>query len=386
MKKSSVTVVASAVGLVMLVIVLSLASNMLWGMKKEHAAERPAVLFFRPDATVAGFGAENGLSSRVLMDALGLKEPAELARKMDDLGLTDEQITERVQRARAMGSEYGTKNWVKIPIKLALWLVMVVVAFRLMRRSAVTATVRKWMYLAAVVVFGVILGNEPSPMNTLTDTVALFGQKGIIFPPRAVVLVVFLVVVVLANKFICAWGCQFGTLQDLLFRLNRDKDGKGIMPQVKLPFAVTNAVRGTVLVLFLALALGRGFDIIAPVNPFKIYMPSAVTWLGAAVLGLLLIAALFIYRPWCHLVCPFGFAGWIAEKASRFKVQVNYDTCIACEQCATACPSTVMGAILKRDRTVPDCFSCGTCIETCPTRSIEFKSGPRQAPPAGKFA
>lgn len=386
MKKSSLTVVASAVGLVMLVIALSLASNMLWGTKKEHAAERPTVLFFRPDATVAGFGAENGLSSRVLMDALGLKEPAELARKMDDLGLTDEQITERVQRARAMGSEYGTKNWIKIPIKLALWLVMVVVAFRLMRRSAVTATVRKWMYLAAVVVFGVILGNEPSPMNTLTDTVALFGQKGIIFPPRAVVLVVFLVIVVLANKFICAWGCQFGTLQDLLFRLNRDKDGKGIMPQVKLPFAVTNAVRGTVLVLFLALALGRGFDIIAPVNPFKIYMPLAVTWLGAAVLGLLLIAALFIYRPWCHLVCPFGFAGWIAEKASRFKVQVNYDTCIACEQCATACPSTVMGAILKRDRTVPDCFSCGTCIETCPTRSIEFKSGPRQAPPAGKFA
>ena len=384
-QRSGLQVAAAAAGLVLLVLALSMASNALWGMKQEHGAERPVMLLFRPDATIAGFGVENGLSSKVLMDAFGLREPAELSRKVSGLGLTDEEITARVRKATAMSSEYGSKNWVKIPIKLALWVVMVIVAFRLMRRSAVTSTVRAWMYLAAVLVFGVILGNEPSPMNTLTDTVAIFGQKGIIFPPRAVVLAAFLIIVVAANKFICAWGCQFGTLQDLLFRLNRDGDERGILKQYKLPFAVTNTVRAAVFILFLSLALGWGLDIIAPVNPFKVYMPAAVTTTGGIMLGLLLPAALFIYRPWCHLFCPFGFLGWIAEKASRFKVQVNYDTCIACEQCATSCPSTVMGAILKRDRTLPDCFACGTCIEACPTRSIEFRSGPRQAPPAGKF-
>jgi polyferredoxin len=361
------------------------ASNALWGMKKEHAAERPVVLFFRPDATIAGFGAENDLPSKLLMEAFGLQEPADLARKLSDLGLSGEQIAERVQKARAMTSEYGSKNWVKIPIKLALWLVMVIVAFRLMRRSAVTSTVRKGMYLASVLVFGVVLGNEPSPMNTLTDTIALFGRKGIIFPPRAAVLTAFLIIVVLANKFICAWGCQFGTLQDLLFRLNRDGSEQGILGQVKPPFAATNAVRGSLFILFTVLALGWGFDIIAPVNPFRIYDPAAVTAAGGVLLGLLLLAALFVYRPWCHLFCPFGFIGWLAEKASRYKIQVDYETCISCEQCAAACPSTVMGAILKRDRTVPDCFACGTCISACPTGSIAFRPGKRALPPAGKF-
>ena len=242
------------------------------------------------------------------------------------------------------------------------------------------------MYLSAVALFGVILGNEPSPLNTLTDTIALLGQKGSIFPPRAVVLTVFLVIVVLANKFICAWGCQFGTLQDLLFRLNRDRDERSILRQVKLPFAATNTVRAVVFVLFTVLALGWGLDSIAPVNPFKISMPAAVTTGGGVLLGLLLLSALFGHRPWCHLFCPFGFVGWLAEKASIFKVQVNYDTCIACKQCATACPSTVMGRILERNGTVPDCFSCGTCMNVCPTKSISFRSGKRSLAPAGKFS
>lgn len=383
-QRSRNSVAISAVFLVISVAALSWAFTGLWGGKQERSAV-PRELVIRPGMTVAEFGQANNLQNNLLKEVFDLRELSELRRQVSTYGLSAEEIAARTKKINALHEEYGAKNWIKIPIKLALWLVMLIVAFRLMRRNAVTSAVQGWMYLAAVVVFGVILGSEPSPMNTLTDTVAVFGQKGIIFPPRAVVLTAFLVIVVLANKFICAWGCQFGTLQDLLFRLNRDREGKDILRQVKLPFAVTNAVRAAVFVLFTALALGWGLDIIAPVNPFKIYMPGAVTALGAAMLGLLLLAALFVYRPWCHLACPFGFIGWLAEKASVFKIKVNYDTCIACEKCSAACPSTVMGAILKQDRTVPDCFSCGTCIETCPTGSLSFRAGKRTPPPLGKF-
>ncbi len=69
-------------------------------------------------------------------------------------------------------------------------------------------------------------------MGTIKDAIALFGAKGVIFPPRMIALTVFLLLVVLANKFICAWGCQVGTLQDLIFRLNRNKlDTKGSLRQ-----------------------------------------------------------------------------------------------------------------------------------------------------------
>jgi formate hydrogenlyase subunit 6/NADH:ubiquinone oxidoreductase subunit I len=77
--------------------------------------------------------------------------------------------------------------------------------------------------------------------------------------------------------------------------------------------------------------------------------------------------------------------GWLFEKVSRHKIQVKYDTCVACEECARACPSTVMGAILKQDRAIPDCFACNACVEVCPTDSVRFAAGSRERPPQGKF-
>jgi len=107
---------------------------------------------------------------------------------------------------------------------------------------------------------------------------------------------------------------------------------------------------------------------------------------GIAFVGAVLVLSLFTWRPWCHFLCPFGLVGWAAEKASLFKVHVDYDKCVACGACEKACPSTAMAAILRRDRVLPDCFSCGTCMETCPVKAVSFKAGRRSKPPAGKFA
>jgi NAD-dependent dihydropyrimidine dehydrogenase PreA subunit len=126
-------------------------------------------------------------------------------------------------------------------------------------------------------------------------------------------------------------------------------------------------------------------DIVEGIDPFKVFKPQVLGLLGAAFVGAILILSLFTYRPWCHFFCPFGLAGWMAEKVSLFNIKVDYDKCIACGACEKACPSTVMGAILKRDRVIPDCFACGTCIETCPAGVIALKFGKRTKPPRGKF-
>jgi NAD-dependent dihydropyrimidine dehydrogenase PreA subunit len=383
--RSGVNVLIVSLLLIAALVLLSALSMRLWGMKPETTAVS-AQITIRPDLTVAQFAEENHLPKEVLKEALGLRQESDLQRKLEELGIPHAEIEQRARKAASMSAEYGSKNWVKIPVKLAFWAALLAVMFRVMRRGGIAPAARKWYYLSSVVLFGVILGPEPSPMGTIKDTIALFGSRGIIFPPRAIVLSTFLLIVIVANKFICAWGCQFGTLQDLLFRIDRDRDERSILPQFKLPFAATNAVRVVFFLLFTVLAFGWATDIIAPIDPFRIYNPLALTLAGAVVLGTVLIASLFVYRPWCHLLCPFGFIGWLAEKASVFKIQVNYETCIACGQCSTACPSTVMEAVLKRERTIPDCFACGTCVNMCPTRSIAFRSGKRESPPPGKFA
>ncbi len=375
----------SLLGLVALVVVGSAASEKLWkGEAETVPVARPLVL--RPDMTIAEFGQENALARATLRDVFGLHSPADLEQRLSDVPLTEAEIRARVGRSVALEAEEASKNWQKILVKFGFWVAFLGTVFGFLRRGRVTPKVRRRLYLAAVVAFGVILGADPAPMGTVKDAIVLYGSSGAIFPPRIIALAVFLLLAFLANKFICSWGCQVGTLQDLVFRLNRNRSDTGEgLPQFKLPFVLTNSARVAVFALFTAVALASGTDLIHPIDPFRVYKPETLGLVGAGFVGVLLVASLFVYRPWCLFFCPFGLIGWLVEKVSWFKIRVDYGTCTACGACEKACPSTVMGAILRRDRVIPDCFACGTCVTTCPTGSIRLRAGKRDLPPPEKF-
>ena len=374
-----------SIALLVCVLLLSAVSVRVWGGKPEGKPSAE-VLVFNDEMTIAEFAQKNDLPNVVLKKAFQLQTKQELQGKLSDYNLSHAEISERVGKAMALEAEHESKNWIKIVVKFALWIVFLLGVFMLVRKRRITPALRKRLYLVAVLVFGVLLGSDPSPMGTVKDAIVLFGRTGAIFPPRMIALCVFLVMVVVANKFICSWGCQVGTLQDLIFRMNRNaKDKQGIFRQYKIPFIITNGIRIAFFCFFTAVAFLWAYDVVDPIDPFKVYKPGVVGIAGALFIGAMLVASVFIYRPWCHMFCPFGLVGWVFEKISVFKIIVDYDTCIACETCAKSCPSTVMNATLKRERVIPDCFACATCIDVCPTDSISFRAGRRPIPPAGKF-
>lgn len=234
------------------------------------------------------------------------------------------------------------------------------------------------MLLTSFILTGVILGSEPNAMSTVKDIVSAYAIKGIIFPPRLVALFVLLLVVFVANKFTCGWACQFESLQDFIFLINRNSNNKkGIFEQYKVPFSISNTIRILFFLLFVSIAFLWSTDIIEIINPFTIYNPAVLTGVGILFILFILVASLIIYRPWCHFFCPFGLVGWVVEKFSLYKIKVNYDTCTDCGECSKACPLMAMEAILKRNSVTPDCFSCGSCINACPTKSVEFNKGKR---------
>ena len=373
------------IAIVFVVLGTSALSTQLWSGKEEQLPQT-VVVDIDKNITVAEFGKKYDLDRQSLKKIFDIRSPDDLKKQVAGFGIAEERLNKKVNQVLAIQAEHASKNWFKIPLKGILWIVFLIAVFILIRKGRITSGNRKWLYIAAVGVFGVFLGSDPSPMGTVKDAIVLFGSKGVIFPPRLIAFSIFLLLVILANKFICSWGCQLGTLQDLIFRLNRDsKDRKGLFGQVKMPFIISNSIRvlfflGLILVAFIWAA-----DIIGLIDPFKIFKPQVIGITGGLFLGLILVVSLFVYRPWCHFFCPFGLVGWLAEKVSFFKIKVNYDKCISCQACSKACPSTVMDAILKRDRIVPDCFSCGTCMETCPVNAISFERGKRHRPPTGKF-
>lgn len=375
----------SFLGILIFVIIGSLYSVWLWN-KLTAPKTLNQELVVRKDISIAEVGQDNNISPKVLLKIFNLSSKSDLNKKISELRLSQDEVVSILKKGLALQAEYESKNWYKISAKFLLWFIFLALVFSLFLQNKITPRLRKRLYFIAIVGFGIILGSDPSPMGTVKDAIVLFGKDHVIFFPRLVALTVFLILVVLANKFICSWGCQLGTLQDYIFRLNRDgRDQKGIVKQVKPPFFLTNTIRILFFIIIIITAVFGAVDIVEPIDLFKIFNPLKLGIIGIIFVGVILITSLFIYRPWCHCFCPFGLVGWIFEKISLYKITVTYETCIACEQCAKACPSTVMAAILKQDRIIPDCFSCGTCINTCPTKSIRFEQKQRIKPPVGKF-
>ena len=384
-QNGKLAVVAAFLAIVTLVAGLSLIVSSGWSSAPETPPEVPE-LKLEAGMTVGDLGRRHGIEKPILKEMFGLGSPDDLARPVESFGMGRGELQERLATAMALAAEESSKNWVKIALKFALWFLFLGLALRLLLKKAITPTRRRWLYGAAVVLFGVILGSDPGPMGTIKDAIVLYGERGVIFPPRMIALGAFLATVLAANKFICSWGCQAGALQDLIFRINRDgTDRKGRWAQVKVPFAISNTVRVLFFATFTIVAFAWGSDIVHPIDPFRIYKPASLTLTGGVFVGALLVASLFVYRPWCHLFCPFGLVGWVLEKAALLRIHVDYDKCIACRACTKACPSTVMETILERKRVVADCFSCATCIGACPVDAIRFRSGKRALPPPGKF-
>lgn len=370
-----------------LVILTSTISVEMWG-EKEEASSVVTQIQTSSTMTVAEFGKTNSLSNKLLKEVFSLESPDQLQNLITDFGLSLKQVSKKANKLHALESEDASKNWIKIPLKFSLWLLFLIYCFVLLRQKKINKKTRMILYGLGFTFFGVLLGADPSPMGTVKDAIVLYASKGVIFKPRLVAFTIFILLVIVANKFICAWGCQLGTLQDFIFRLNRNRKdtGNGNLPQFKLPFVVSNGVRIVFFVVLVWVAFTWAYDITHEIDPFKIFKPLKVSTLGWIFIPAILLFSLFTYRPWCHLFCPFGLTGWFFEKLSLFRIKVNYEQCTACHACKDACPSTVMGAILKRDKiAIPDCFSCGNCIETCPTDAISFAGGRNPKPPTGKF-
>ena len=367
-----------------IVVGFSILSVTLWGGKSEEVVFKENIII-SGTMTIQEFGEKNALSRSVLKEIFGLRDTSELNKTLSLYG-SDEEVKLFVDKKLTLMSEGESKNWLKIPLKFGLWLLFVFGIFFYFRKHRMTDKIRIILLSVSVVIFGIVLGSDPGPMGTVKDALVLYGAKKVVFIPRMIAMIVFLFMVFIVNKFICAWGCQLGVLQDLLYRITNSNKFNNQKLSFKIPFAVTNTIRVLFFVSMVGVAFIWAIDLIGFIDPFKIFHPTVLSWASIAFIVVILFMSMLVYRPWCHLFCPFGLIGWVVEKLSVVKISVNYEKCIACNKCVEACPSKVMEAILKNEKkTIPDCFACYSCREVCPVGAIDFSAKKRSIPPKGHF-
>lgn len=143
------------------------------------------------------------------------------------------------------------------------------------------------------------------------------------------------------GRIFCGTACPMGALQDLLLIRPVNVPGwlsgpLGAIPYLYLGSAVLYATTGTAF-------------LICELDPFvalyRMSGPITVVVFGAV----LLTIGLFVGRPYCRFLCPYGVLLRWASLASKFRVSISPSECVNCHLCASACPYGAIEPPVQRE-------------------------------------
>jgi polyferredoxin len=284
--------------------------------------------------------------------AIPYERPVDTAPQEEDIG--EGYVTPDVQNPQPRDYWREVLDVVLLAMALAaaVWIV-------LKRRS------RRWalaLAVACLAYFGFYREGCVCPIGSIQNVaVALVDPEYSI--PLVVIAVFFLplVVALFFGRAFCSGVCPLGAIQEVVLlkpvQVPRKLDRVlGLLPWVYLGAAVLLAVQP---------AIARDF-IICRYDPFVGFFRRTgfahILFLGA---GFLLVG-LFVGRPYCRYLCPYGALLSVCSRFSRRGVTITPDKELDCGLCAEACP---YGAIEDLRAVKKDCLYCARCYDACPRHS-----------------
>lgn len=134
----------------------------------------------------------------------------------------------------------------------------------------------------------------------------------------------------LFGRVFCAGVCPHGALQDLV-----------LIKPIEIPSWLEQGLKllaYTYLGLAVWFAATGGGYIICEYDPFiPIFRLSGST--GMVLFGFALLAVgMFVGRPYCRFLCPYGVLLGLFSSVSRWRVTITPDTCVRCRLCEHSCP------------------------------------------------
>jgi ferredoxin len=333
---------------------------------------------FSVDMNIKQIAPTLGVTGKGLARELNLPLDVSKSSSLQDLGISQEQLDHASIHILSHSS-----SSLKYYIFAALVFFGLVYLMRVGRPDNADVKKRKLWYprlpylstlIISVLVCGFALGKSPNPME---GTVKVFKSMVGLYPDvteKVFILVFFIALVIIGNKLVCGWACPFGALQELIHSLPVLRKIK----KRKLPFMVSNTIRAGLFVLTLVFLFDivggkKGYVIYHLLNPFNLFnLDFDGEWMIMATVITALVLSLFVYRPFCHFVCPFGLISWVAERLSIMRVRINHEKCTSCGACVRACPSEAAKGIVEGKLFGADCFSCARCLKVCPQDAIRY--------------
>ena len=243
-------------------------------------------------------------------------------------------------------------SFIPQPIGMVYVLIAIPVIIYLYRRNKFT-TLPQVILLVFSTLFGFLIF---APIAPYQFQQVLLGEVRQLGMPLVVVLfflILFIVITALAGRAYCSSICPIGAIQELL--------SKASVPKISIPsnrvVLVVHLIIGGIFAgyaLFLSACL---FKCMGIRSFFSLDFSSAWFWLFA----IIMVLGLFVYRPFCRFVCPYGLLLTLVSFFSLYRLN-RTDSCIECRACEKACPTLEA----YENSTKVECFLCGRCTRICP--------------------
>ena len=223
--------------------------------------------------------------------------------------------------ARALLLEHLDVAVLVVALALAAWL-----ALRQRSRRGLV-----WLGIFSVLYFGFWRKGCICSIGSIQNIALALSDPAYAIPVTVVAFGLLpLVVALFFGRAFCAGVCPHGALQDVV-----------LLKPVAVPTWLEHGLR-MLAYIYLGLALvfattGGGF-IICEYDPFvpifRLSGSPAMIVTGAV----FLVASIFIGRPYCRFLCPYGVLLGLASRVSKWRIRVTPTTCTQCRLCEQACP------------------------------------------------
>jgi polyferredoxin len=214
------------------------------------------------------------------------------------------------------------------------------------------------------------------------------GTLNAIHPAATVLVLVAVAMAFFLRKAFCSWVCPVGFLSELLARFGRWSFGRNFRPWAWLDLPL-RGLKYLLLAFFVFAILSMSpaelqafiqspYNRVADMKMGLFFLDLSRT--GIIVIGVLLLASIFVQNVWCRYLCPYGallgFFSWL----SPTRITRNLDPCVNCGLCDRACMARLPVSKSEEIRS-PECTGCLDCLAVCPASgALELRTPGRRRP------